>query len=242
MAARQLIRALKDRYPGVFVDMVRGAKYSLASRKGRRAWSQEGEDLVVARMTDKRDGFYVDIGAHHPYRLSNTYLLHRRGWSGINVDPLPEAIRLFDRHRPGDANLNVGVSRIGGSLDYFMFNEPSHNTLDPAVAEEVQRNWKDTRLLKVVRIRTVPLLEIFEQHVPPGRSIDLLNVDVEGMDLQVLSSNDWNRYRPAIVIAEIRHSSVDDVIGSELACFMRERGYTLFSKLYNSVIFRDQQT
>ena len=237
---QKFIRALKDRYPRLFVDMVRKAKYSFASRQGRRTWSQEGEDIIVSRMTDKKNGFYVDIGAHHPFRLSNTFLLYRRGWSGINVDPLPDAIHLFSRSRPKDINLNLGVSEHGGSLDYFMFNEPSHNTFDPKVAGEVQSTSKDTRLLKVIKVDTLPLQKILEQYMPAGKHIDLLNVDVEGMDFQVLASNDWGRYRPEIVIAEIRNSLVNDVIQSEVVSFMNSQGYKLFSKLYHSVIFKDQ--
>ena len=42
-----------------------------------------------------KSGFYVDIGAHHPKRFSNTYFFYKRGWSGITVEPNSDAIKLF---------------------------------------------------------------------------------------------------------------------------------------------------
>jgi hypothetical protein len=54
-------------------------------------------------------GFYIDVGAHHPFRYSNTHMLYRRGWRGINIDPIPGAKIAFDRFRPGDINLEMGV-------------------------------------------------------------------------------------------------------------------------------------
>jgi hypothetical protein len=61
-------------------------------------YSQEGEDLIASRLfPNQSTGFYVDIGAHHPTRFSNTYLLYTKGWRGINIDPLPGSKELFDK-------------------------------------------------------------------------------------------------------------------------------------------------
>ena len=61
------------------------------------AYSQEGEDLILKRYfgSQKKTGFYVDIGAHHPFRFSNTALLREMGWTGINVEPSPDLIENF---------------------------------------------------------------------------------------------------------------------------------------------------
>ena len=73
-------------------------------------YSQNGEDIILKSLfpADYK-GFYIDVGAHHPYRISNTYLLHQQGWSGINIDPNPETIAFFNRARPNDININIGV-------------------------------------------------------------------------------------------------------------------------------------
>jgi hypothetical protein len=73
-------------------------------------YSQNGEDIILQSLFPREHtGFYVDVGAHHPYRISNTYLLHQQGWSGINIDPNPETIAFFNRARPKDININIGV-------------------------------------------------------------------------------------------------------------------------------------
>ena len=85
---------------------------------GRRAYmnpsySIEGEDRIVrALLWQKHDkGFYVDVGAHHPFRFSNTYLFYTQGWSGINIDATPGSMKAFNKYRPRDINLEVGVGR-----------------------------------------------------------------------------------------------------------------------------------
>ena len=96
------------------------------------SYSQEGEDRILCRFfEDKKDpGFYVDVGAHHPYRFSNTQLFYDMGWRGINIDPNPEAIRLFSQCRQGDINLNVGIGKQRNLRQYFAFEESAYNTFD----------------------------------------------------------------------------------------------------------------
>ena len=78
---------------------------------GTRIYSQEGEDILIERMIGKKKkGFYIDIGAHHPYRFSNTYYFYKQGWSGINIEPNVEHFRYFLKHRKRDINLNKGLS------------------------------------------------------------------------------------------------------------------------------------
>src|SRR5690349_18351333 len=82
----------------------------------RRSYSQEGEDMVLRRVFEhKAHGFYVDVGAHHPMRFSNTYFFYRRGWRGINIDARPGSKREFDRARPRDINVECGVAQVAGA-------------------------------------------------------------------------------------------------------------------------------
>src|SRR5690554_6253894 len=77
----------------------------------RKSYSQEGEDILLEKLFEgKNDGFYVDVGAHHPRRFSNTYLLYRRGWRGINIDAMPGSMAEFRRLRGRDINLEIPIS------------------------------------------------------------------------------------------------------------------------------------
>ena len=102
---------------------------------GRRAWSQEGEDLILARYFESVPrGFFVDVGAHHPFRFSNTCLLYKQGWRGVNIDAMPGSMGPFRRARPRDINLEIGIGTQTGIAHYFVFNEPALNTFDPELA------------------------------------------------------------------------------------------------------------
>ena len=149
----------------------------------KNSYSQEGEDMILNRIFDGRlSGFYVDVGAHHPRRFSNTFFFYKRGWSGINIEPNPEAIKSFKCDRARDINLQCGVSECEGTFEYYCFNEPALNTFDKSI---VQSRLENTfyRLVKTDEIPVLRLDSILKRHLPVGREIDFLSVDVEGFDI-----------------------------------------------------------
>ena len=79
-------------------------------RERQASYSQEGEDRILQRLFENQTpGFYVDIGAHHPRRFSNTYIFYKQGWRGINVDATPGSMFLFRVFRKRDINLEIAV-------------------------------------------------------------------------------------------------------------------------------------
>lgn len=204
-----------------------------------RSYAQEGEDLVLRRYFEgRRRGFFVDVGAHHPRRFSNTYLSYRLGWRGINVEPNPELAALFTRERPGDVTLALGVSDAPGTLTYFRFNEPALNSFDATLSRE-RDGAGGYHIIGTSQVQVVPLSGILTEHLPPGTAIDLLTVDVEGHDLAVLRSNDWTRFRPTVVLAEALGTSLADVAGSDLHTYLAAQGYELFGKTVHTLFYRD---
>lgn len=208
----------------------------------RWSYSQEGEDLVLSRLFEnQRHGFYVDIGAHHPFRFSNTYVLSQRGWWGINVDPNPQAMQLFKRLRRRDINLAVGVAEQAGSLRYFQFNEPALNTFDERLAR--RREVRDGyQLIVSTLVPVLPLRQILEQHMPQGQAIDVLSVDAEGCDLTVIRSNDWDRFRPYCVLVETLQSSLAALETNETHQYLSACGYELFAKTVNTFMYLDRKS
>ena len=103
----------------------------------QRSWSQEGEDMVLRRIFEKKNGFYVDVGAHHPIRFSNTYFFYRIGWSGINIDAMPGSMQAFKKSRVRDINLELGVSNHNANLDYYIFNDTALNTFSVKNFEKI---------------------------------------------------------------------------------------------------------
>ena len=203
-----------------------------------KSYSQEGEDMILRRLFEKqKTGFYVDVGAHHPKRFSNTFFFYKKGWSGINIDAMPNSMRLFNKIRPRDTNLEIPISDKKQKLKYYMFNEPALNGFSKELAEK--RDGKDNyKIISEKNLETSTLEEIFEKHLPHGQEIDFLSIDVEGLDLQVLKSNNWRRFRPKCVLVEILGSSINDVTNSKEYKYLAGFEYEIFAKAVNTVIFR----
>jgi FkbM family methyltransferase len=202
------------------------------------SYSQEGEDRVLARyFEDKNDGFYIDVGAHHPQRFSNTYYFYLRGWCGINIDAMPGCMEIFNKIRSKDINLEVAISNIEQELKYYEFNEPALNGFSRGLSEERDK-LENYQIIATHIIKTRQISQILDEYLPVNREIDFLSVDVEGLDLEVLQSNNWDKYRPKLVLAEsLSTKSVEDLLGSEICRYMTSKGYYLHSKLCNTTIF-----
>ena len=201
------------------------------------SYSQEGEDLILQRIFgDKKDGFFVDVGAHHPKRFSNTYLFYKKGWTGINSDPMPGIMKTFNEIRPRDTNLEIGISSKEGELTYHIFNEPALNTFSKTEAEK-KDGLRSYKIIKEKKRNVQRLDYILDKYLPENQKIDFLSVDVEGLDMQVLQSNNWEKYRPKIVLAEALENTIESLMTSELKTFMNSINYSLFAKTFNTLFF-----
>lgn len=229
---------VKSHLPKSILRNLREFRQIWFTNYAEESYSQEGEDLLLSRfLVGRKTGFFVDVGAHHPKRFSNTYALYRKGWNGINIDANPGSMRLFKRIRPRDINLEAAVYSTHQQLTYHAFNEPALNTFDKALAKERARGTY--RIVEEIKIETLPLSEILEQHLPTGTKIDFLNVDVEGLDLEVLRSNDWNRYSPEFIFVECFECSTWEQAASDpLAQFLMDRRYSIVGKTMHTVLFR----
>jgi FkbM family methyltransferase len=203
------------------------------------AYSQDGEDMILRRLFERRhSGFYADVGAHHPYRFSNTCYFYRRGWRGINIDPNPDAIEAFRRARPSDTNVCVGVSDSVGYLSFYLFNEPALNTFDASLAAD-RETLPGYRLLETRSVPVRRLDDLLAEYLPPDQTIDFLSIDVEGLDLSVLRSNDWSRFRPRILLVEAHERSVFAIEHNPINLFVVAAGYQLIAKTLNTLIYED---
>ena len=168
---------------------------------GHLFYSQDGEDCVMGYFFQtNKNGFYVDVGAHHPKYLSNTYRAYKIGWSGINIDPMPGFAEKFKKVRPRDICLEMGVSKTQDRLSYYSFETPEMNTFSEEEANESLS--EGNKLLAKIDIDTLPLSSILDQSLPEGKNIDFLSVDVEGFDMIVLESNNLDKYLPRTIAIE----------------------------------------
>ena len=204
----------------------------------QKSYAQQGEDIVLQRILLGFDkGFYVDIGAHHPKRFSNTYFYYKKGWCGINVEPNPNAKKLFDKIRPRDINLEIPISDKEEELIYYMFNDPALNGFSKDISDEV-KELKDYRIIGTMKMKTRTLSNILDEYLPRGQKIDFFSIDVEGFDLKVLNSNDWEKYNPTVILVEDKEFEINDPSDSSIYRFLSSKNYMPIAKTFNTLIFK----
>jgi FkbM family methyltransferase len=197
-------------------------KFLLGYHSYAPSFSSAGEDMMLRHMigSDKQDGFYVDVGAYDPVLFSNTYFFYLNGWRGINIEARPGSRAIFDEIRPRDLNLEIGISREPGELTYYFVGDDS--TMNSFSREFMERIDMLKQVKREIPVPVLPLADVLGQHLPAGQTIDFMNVDVEGHDLEVLQSNDWQRFRPRFVVVEDTEADPDR---SEIVGAMHANGY-----------------
>ncbi|MGH6856535.1 MAG: FkbM family methyltransferase [Methylocella sp.] len=164
------------------------------------SYAQNFEDVMIARLFDAGyRGFYVDIGAARPDLHSVTRHFYDQGWSGINVEPTFRFYPLLCEARPKDINLPCAVGNNPGLATFYEIPKFAENsTLERPVADRLAATELATTRHEVEVVRLVDLCDL---HVKE-RTIDFMKIDVEGGELGVLQSADWERFRPRLLIVE----------------------------------------
>ena len=167
----------------------------------------EGEDLQILELTKNiKNGFYVDAGCYHPTHLSNTFLLYKKNWNGINIDVSELSISLFNFMRSNDLNLNLAISNFEGEVTIYHQKKMSQlTTINKKISTERMQGKIKERKIKSQKLTTV-----LNNSKYKNRKIDFLNIDVEGVDLEVLKSLDFKVYKPRVICIEIIDKEIED--------------------------------
>jgi FkbM family methyltransferase len=186
---------------------VRGAFRRLLRRgpRGRESYSQCGEDLIVRFIFDQLDlarPTYLDIGAHHPFDLSNTAALHKHGSRGVNVEPELVHHRILAKYRRRDTNILAGAAPEQGTMRFYVLSSPTLSTfLERQV--ELYRAQFDVDVVREIDVPVITPTEILDQHRTP----DFLSLDTEGMDALILESIDFARHPIKVICVETTEMS-----------------------------------
>ena len=221
-----------------FIDKLSILKKKIYSPK--KSYSFGGCDLLIDHIfKSKKKGFYLDVGCQHPVSNNNTYLLYRRGWSGINIDLDPKNIRLFNLERPDEINICKCVSSDNSKKDFFFFHSGSPiNSLE-------KKTTKDKSNFSLKKIETFTLNSILEDC--KIQNIDYFNLDVEGHELDVLKNFNIQKYKPKVISVEFidfqmnklefRNNNVDRILKSELYKYFTSNNYHFVNWTHADLIF-----
>ncbi len=189
----------------------------------------------------KRGGFYVDVWANHPSRLSNTYFFYKsRWWHGINIEPNPALIKNFFL-RKRDTNLNIGIAPQSGEMNFYEIHPDTLSTFNKSSAEDYIKQWHP--LKKEYMIPVKPLSQVLSE-CSIGIDIDFFSVDTEGFDMEVLKSNDWNRFRPKAIVLETIEYKKDgwwDKLTSFFETYLKEQKYKIYADTHINTIFISEE-
>ena len=223
-------------------------KIALIRSRKQYYYGQDGEDVLL-RVFYKHlnyKGFYVDIGAFNPKILSNTYWYYERGWHGINIDANPASITLFNKKRKRDINILSGVSDTNGEMNYYYWGEGSAmNTF----SEEFYKKWSadGLKLKEIKKVQMQPINAILDKYVPEGQPIDFVTLDVEGFEMKILTTYNFEKYAPEYFLIEdhdFANAYTDFMTFSEspLYKFMSQKGYIVIAKTLLTIVFKKIDT
>tara|TARA_B100000963_G_scaffold322680_1_gene306907 strand:- start:355 stop:1062 length:708 start_codon:yes stop_codon:yes gene_type:complete len=219
---------------------------SIAKRKfkfQKQSYSFNAVDLIIDYIfKNKKNGFYLDIGAQHPVSNNNTYLLFKKGWNGINIDLDKKNIELFEIARPKDINLNYAISDSEKEVDFYYYHDSSPiNTLNKNVS-----NFQKAKVNEIKKIHTKTLDSILE-NLNLQNHIDYMNIDVEGHENQVLKGFKINKYKPSVISVEyldlnmkkleFKNNNINNLLNSDLYKYFIQNDYYFVNWLHGDLIF-----
>lgn len=210
-------------------------KYSIES------YSQCGEDIIidfVAKACNLTIRNYFDIGANHPYCGSNTFKFYQQGACGVCVEPIPQMARKFTKKRPRDIIINKAIAGIEKSLRFYVIDPSTLSTFDEAARDRALQT-PGASLVETIEVDALTLDQLFKDYGTP----DLLCIDVEGGDLQLISSWSTTKYRPSILCVEDLEYSHErkEKVSVGVTDYLTNQGYMLFADTFINRIFVDKK-
>ncbi|MFZ2153324.1 MAG: FkbM family methyltransferase [Microgenomates group bacterium] len=187
----------------------------------RHSYSQYGEDLIIASILNKKNIYYVDIGANHPQKFNNTFMFYRHGSSGINIEPNKSLLSQYFSTRPRDLNLNLAISDKNTSLIFYNMYPDVNSTISKTQYLHTQN--LHSLLINKQKIKVKTLQHTLHKYLPTNQPIDLLCIDTEGHDYQVLKSNDWSKYSPTVICIETQLHGLEQQ-------YLLKLGYLLYAQ------------
>ena len=166
-------------------------------------YSQCGEDMILYHIFESlgvKTPSYIDVGAHHPFHMSNTALFHSMGSTGINIEPDPVLFKEFPKYRKSDINLNIGIGNTPDLIDFYRISAPTLNTFSKEEAEKYI-NEGDYKIIEVIKVKVETFHSILAEFVTQKKPT-FLTIDAEGVDELIIDSIDFDKFFPEVICIE----------------------------------------
>ena len=175
----------------------------------KKSYSLSNVDLVIERIfKKKKNGVFIDVGCNHPIKYNNTYLLYKKGWSGINIDLDKTSIDQFKKIRKRDENVQMLVTSYDNEEKdlYFYHDRSAINTLSKELAENRNSKYKEIKKIKGLSLNSIIANSKFKDS-----KINLLSIDIENYEYEALKYFDFDQYNIDIIVTEITDPKIKDL-------------------------------
>lgn len=215
----------------------------LVPKYRKSSYSQCGEDLIVKFLFENffkiENPTYMDIGANHPRKISNTYLFYRNKCHGVLIEPDPALYKmLVSKRAKRDMCLNIGIGKTNSLLEFYRMSVPALNTFSQKEAMEAIKQDVNLKIVEVIKVEVKNLNDVLEEigYVP-----DFVSIDVEGLDLEIVESVDFDRFRPKVFCVETVGYKTDQpgTKNMEIKKSFEKNGYKVYADTYINTVFID---
>lgn len=228
--------------PGTFSHAIQRVKNKLlgVNEAALESYSQCGEDRIIQfifQALQVSRPSYLDIGAFNPFFINNTALFYRQGATGWNVEPNPHLIRKFEKERPRDRNLSIGISDTAGTAPFYIMKQPTLSTFSRPDAERMQAEM-GIAIVETIGVKVMSLPAFIEEECN-GKFPNLLSLDVEGLDLAIVRSMHDCSTLPKVICAETVAYAADSFgpKNKELIAEIEKLGYRIYADTFVNTIF-----
>lgn len=225
--------------------MINYLKKIYYEKYSKKSYSLSNVDLVIERIfKKKKKGIFIDVGCNHPIKYNNTYLLYRKGWSGINIDLDKDSIKQFNELRTRDDNIQTLVTSFDNEEKdlYFYHDRSAINTISKELVESRNNNFNEIKKMKGKSLNS-----IIEDSKFKDSKIDLMSIDIENYEFDALKNFNFNKYNIDIIVTEITdvkiknletyNLSLENIIKSNLYKLLTSNSYKLINWVNADLIF-----
>ena len=175
------------------------------------------QELVREFFKNKKNGFYVDVGANDPVIESQTYHLEKSGWMGLLIEPLNNYCNELKEKRTGVVIQNACSAPNNHLKTLRLLVAGGHSTLNE---NPIALGTKSQQYVDVV-CKTLDSI-LTENAVKPG--FDFISIDIEGHELEMFKGFSIEKWRPNLVLLE------DHVVNLKKHKLMISNGYQLIMR------------
>lgn len=224
------------------MKLLRLAK-AISSGNIKGHFGQWAEDVLVRKLfpKNKKTGTYLDLGAYHPFKHSNTAYFWMKGWRGYNIDANPNSIELFNKARPNDTNIWTAIipqsDYVNGINSVkLMLPDTKDSSSGISATGTISASVSAERCFsESIDVPACSVAALLSKHI--AEPIDYLNIDIEGYDLAIINEFDFSKFRPKVVSIEDYSSCIEEVLSSEITACLASKEYILVGRAGLTSIF-----